>query len=638
IYQVRVINNEKIRLRAPVNLQQVLSTELGFRFSNDLTLGTSDVQLMGMSGRNVKILLDGVPMVDRSDTRESLNQIDVNSVDRIEIVEGPMSVMYGTDALAGVINIITKKNGEGAVNVTARLQEETVGSEYTALDGKGSHNQYAGISWQSKQFNALAGITKQGFGGWKIGAPTSTVLSPDQWLPKEQLLVNAKLGYKGRSLSLWYRIDGVGEKLSSRSAMNENNYKGKLAEYITKRYTNQLQGEWLINDKLTANGVVAYSDLNRRTRTTIHDFTTNNDELTTAPGEQDIAKFNSTLFRGIVNYRLTKKLSFQPGFEINLDGASGARINGSPSITDVGVFISAEWRAFNGVSFKPGIRVIENSVYNAPPVIPSLNASFSLNNDLDLRLGYANGFRAPALRELFYDFFDASHSIMGNPDLKAERSNSFTGSLVWSNNGDALKVRTTASGFYNRFFNRIDYGQSATDASVTTLINVGLFKTTGGSIENTIIWGNFNVNAGLSYIGRYNRYVENEIQLGKLPEFVWSPEISANILYHIPKVGADLSIAYKFTGSRPSYELYTMNGANEARLVKTGSFSLADLMINKKLLRFLTVNGGIKNIFDITQLNNTATSSAGAHSSGGSIPLSYGRSYVLGLSFSWTKI
>jgi outer membrane receptor for ferrienterochelin and colicins len=110
VYQVRVINSERIRQSGATEIKQVLANQLGFRFSNDNTIGTTDVQLMGMSGRNVKILLDGVPMVDRGDTRESLNQVDVNTIERIEIVEGPMSVSYGSDALAGVINIITKKN------------------------------------------------------------------------------------------------------------------------------------------------------------------------------------------------------------------------------------------------------------------------------------------------------------------------------------------------------------------------------------------------------------------------------------------------------------------------------------------------------------------------------------------------
>ena len=109
VYQVRVIDRLRIEQRAATSVLSVLTTELGVRWAQDNATGTADIQLMGMSGRNVKILLDGVPLPDRGDTRESLLQIDPNQLERIEIVEGPLSVMYGTDALAGVINLITKK-------------------------------------------------------------------------------------------------------------------------------------------------------------------------------------------------------------------------------------------------------------------------------------------------------------------------------------------------------------------------------------------------------------------------------------------------------------------------------------------------------------------------------------------------
>ena len=133
VYQVRVINNERIIQSGASNVQQVLNTQVGFRFAADNTLGTTDVQLMGMSGRNVKVLLDGVPMIDRGDTRESLNQIDVNSIERIEIVEGPMSVSYGSDALAGVINIITKKNKNNGLSLTANYRKKLPVKNITLL-------------------------------------------------------------------------------------------------------------------------------------------------------------------------------------------------------------------------------------------------------------------------------------------------------------------------------------------------------------------------------------------------------------------------------------------------------------------------------------------------------------------------
>lgn len=63
------------------------------------------------------------------------------------------------------------------------------------------------------------------------------------------------------------------------------------------------------------------------------------------------------------------------------------------------------------------------------PFIPSINAKLALTSDIDFRLSYARGFRSPSLRELYFSFFDANHQVVGNPDLKAETSHSFTGSV-----------------------------------------------------------------------------------------------------------------------------------------------------------------------------------------------------------------
>ena len=100
VYQVRIISKERIQKQAATKLQDVLNTELNIRFNQDLATGGSNMSMMGLSGQNVKILLDGVPMVGRQGTSNEINvnQIDVNSIERIEIIEGPMSVVYGADA------------------------------------------------------------------------------------------------------------------------------------------------------------------------------------------------------------------------------------------------------------------------------------------------------------------------------------------------------------------------------------------------------------------------------------------------------------------------------------------------------------------------------------------------------------
>ena len=109
IYKVQVINSEEIALKGAANLQQLLAAELNIQISQDNVLGSS-LNLQGVSGENVKILIDGIPVIGRMNGSIDLSQINLNNVERIEVVEGPMSVSYGTNALGGVINIITKDN------------------------------------------------------------------------------------------------------------------------------------------------------------------------------------------------------------------------------------------------------------------------------------------------------------------------------------------------------------------------------------------------------------------------------------------------------------------------------------------------------------------------------------------------
>lgn len=264
VYQVRTINSKTIQSRAATSIQQVLNTELGIRFSNDMTLGTSDIQLMGMSGRNVKILLDGVPMVDRGETRESLNQIDVNTIDRIEIIEGPMSVSYGTDALAGVINIITKKPGAEKLLITAKIQEESAGNEYKTLSNEGIHNQNINLSWQKSEWNASAGFTHNNFEGWQ-GDTSDRV---KQWHPKNQLLGNAKVGYTIGNFNIYYRIDVLNEDiLANGGQLISPLYDNPIArdkKYTTDRFTNQLQSNWMVTNKLNLSFLASFTNYKRK--------------------------------------------------------------------------------------------------------------------------------------------------------------------------------------------------------------------------------------------------------------------------------------------------------------------------------------------------------------------------------------
>ncbi|QCR24820.1 TonB-dependent receptor [Pontibacter sp. SGAir0037] len=627
VYQVRTISSERIKARGATDIQGVLNNELGVRFAQDLAMGTSNLSLQGISGQNVKVLLDGAPMIGRQGTSNeiNINQLDVNAIERIEIVEGPMSVVYGADALAGVINIITKKPLSEQLAVSARLHEETIAREY-GLD-RGIHNQHARVNWQHKGWQLAGSIShndSKGLMGEQEGR-----FSQWQWHPKAQWLGDVSASFRNSNVNTWYRLNVLDEEINSLGVFT--NGKASDKNFLTKRFMHQAQAEWQLNPKLTFTGVAAYTDFKRRTQGVEVDEATGRVTLSLAPGAQDLSSFRGTTFRGTAQYKLSPAVSLQPGVDINLESGSGDRIKGQPALNDYALFASAEITPVPALSIRPGLRVVHNSVYDAPPAIPSINTKITLGSHLDLRLAYARGFRAPSLRELYFSFHDASHDIIGNTNLKAELSHSFSGSLAWQvQQTSQVQFATTIGGFYNNLSNQITTGRDEANPTYYTYINVDKYKTTGGTWSNTFRTQALEATAGVAYIGRYNMYYE--AQEG-LDYFTWSPEANLNLTYRLQQWGASLGLFYKYTGKLPAYVL----GPEQVYLASTDAYHWADITATKTLTKFLALNAGIKNLLDVTRIASTQLDSGGAHSTGGDRPIGYGRSYFFGLNFQWSK-
>lgn len=632
VYKVRVIDQQRIQLRGATDVAGVLNNELGVRFSTDYTLGETDITLMGLGGQRVKILLDGIPLVDRGATRQSLSQIDINSVERVEIVEGPMSVVYGTDAMAGVINIITRKNKsqQSRLAINARMQEETMGNTYSPFSDKGIHNENISVNWQKNNWNASGYVTRNDVGGWN-----DTIAYPAKASkPKKQWLGGGTLGFHRNNFSAWYRLDYLHEELFSAGIMSESSYIGLDQYYITNRYTHQLQTEWQLNKKWKLNSALSYQNYKRNTESYQIDYRAQSKTAIQGDGYWDISGFKTWFFRSTAQWILSPRVSIQPGVEVKSDKGSGDRISGTPDITDYSVFASAELKPTEAITIRPGVRVSKNSVYDAPPAIPSLNTRIALSESVDARLSYARGFRAPALRELYFLFKDASHDIIGNPDLKAEYSNSYMASFSWHNAPVAnAQLTSTASLFYNDYSNFIDYAYNyATTPVSTTYINIAKYKTTGITIDNILNWKSLTATAGFSYIGRYNDYREDD---ATLPQFTWSPEVNSNISYAFSKLKGSLGLFYKFTGALPTYTLNT--NTNTIYLSKIASYHWADFTASKQLFHYFTLQAGIKNLFNVKRIGNTSQDVGGAHSTGGPVLTGFGRSYFAGIQFRFSK-
>ncbi|MES2776385.1 MAG: TonB-dependent receptor [Bacteroidota bacterium] len=633
VYQVRTISKERIQKQGAAKLQDVLNNELNIRFNQDVATGGSDITMMGLKGQNVKILLDGVPMVGRQGTSNeiNINQVDINTIERIEIVEGPMSVVYGADALAGVINIITKKAGASQFSVSARLHEETIGKEYGFQQG--IHNQYVGASFRHKKWDIGGGFGHNYFGGWKDTATGRELV----WHNKDQITGNGFIGYNNGKLNLRYRFDGLDEII-----YNPGNFVNEYAaaadtlafdqEYLSRRLMQQLQGSYQVNSRLSFQTQAAYTDYSRQVYSTDISMHTGKETVNLAAGSQTTDEFKGFTFRGTAYYKISSVFGLQPGVDINLESGTGQRLKtGSNEVNDYAFFLTSEITPSSKISIRPGLRFISNSVYNAPPVVPSINTKIVLANNLDLRLSYARGFRSPSLRELYFNFFDANHQIIGNPDLKAETSHSFNGSLTWKKLSTSEVVYSTIlGGFYNDVKNLIDYAVDASNPAIFILTNVSNSRTAGATLSTNIKHKNWNISVGGAYTGFYNDYSQTD---DALPQLQWSPEANATISYAFSKIGLDANLFYKFTGKRP---FYSVNSNQALELTKQGSYHMADVTINKKLFKYIALNAGVRNLFDVDRVSSTVAS-GGIHTASGVRNIANGRSFFAGLAFNWEK-
>ena len=642
VYKVRIIDQKKIEEKGATSIENVLNTEVGIRISNDLALGETQFEVMGMSGSNVKVLIDGIPIVERSSNQQILSQIDISTVEKIEIIEGPMSVIYGSDALAGVINIITK-SGKAKLGrnlyVTGHLQEESVGKEYQFGSGKGNHVQGASAGYTFNNGMYVGGnFSHNEFGGWQGNYPQRA----KEWPSKKQYLAGGQIGIKKENYSAQYKFDYLDEDILKRGNISVIN-KAVDQKFLAKRYTHQLHGSWdaLDNLKLTLTG--SYQKYNRDKRSTNRNFMTGEKEPSTTEDANDDTEYTLWFTRATALWKTNQNLSFLAGIEYQNDNGKGDKMSSDASaINNLAFFLSAEYNPLKWLNIRPGVRSTYNSEYSAPWAIPSLNLKLNLTPSMDLRLSYAKGFRAPRIQELYYEMYHTNGGgfwIKGNKDLKAEKSDSYMASYVWRTLDDEkAKLSFTLSGFYNKYKNQIRLVTSAEVSNDQKYENIDHYRTQGLTFESNFTLDRFNAQAAFSYIGRYNRLVKDETYASENQDKIkYSPEVSASISYDWKNI-ATFNLFYKYTGARKEYKEYTGKSSETyLGLGKQQGYHWADFTVSKPIYKMFNLSVGVRNIFNVKRLDNTIESSSYGTLSTDQTLLSSGRSCFASLTFNFNK-
>ncbi len=630
IYKVSVINAKEIDQRAAVNIRDVLSTELNIRTSYDGALGSS-MTMRGLGGEHIKLLIDGVPVIGRENGNIDLDQINLQNIDHIEGVNGPMSVVYGSNALAGVINIITKSPDRLPFSASLETYYESIGIYNVNTTASAVHKRNSLSITGGRNF--FDGYLPPGYSIYLIDDVGNVETT---WKPKEQWNFSADYKYTWNKAFLKFGASWFSQELRDIGKLLPIWYESRVDKYFfTKRLVLRSDFKYDFSKKSRLQAVASYSKYNKVKNTYLNDLTTLTKYPT--PGMQDTSTFSSIMFRTDYSYGNENSiLKYQFGIDINNETGVGKRIKDKEQeIGDYAFFMSTNYTPIPVLNIQPGLRFIYNTKFNAP-IIYSLNAKYDVTERFLIRASVASGFRAPSLKELYLNFVDVNHDIHGNENLKAETSVSTNVMFQYY----STPVRDYVWGielnlFNNNIKDNIQLLPLLNESTLYSYINVNRFLTRGVELNfNNNIYPRLTLKFGFTFTGQ-----KIDMSGANNLDFEYYTDYNASFNYWLKKLDLTFSVYFKHNGESP--RLYLPEVGEDPILRKMDSYQTLDINMSKWFWKKrINLQVGGKNLFNNTDISISGSPSGGGggHTSGGSsLPVNWGRTFFVKLQFRYSR-
>lgn len=659
LFAVGVIDQKDIAKVAGNNLADILNYNLNITVTPDPSTGRSTISMFGLDGQYVKVLIDGIPMASDNGMGNNIDitQINLEDVERIEIVEGSMGVLYGDNAVAGVINIVTKRGPDGVHKWQIQLsaQEESVGSEYALFD-KGRHIQNAKVSYQiSDRTSVSIGGSRNDYAGFfndfqgqnyvniQDNAVVNDSLRGMEWNPKEQLTAYGNFNTRIGKHNLFYKIQYYDESVPvynsfvngrvdsntgmvNPTALDENFDTQRTINNLN--LTGPLKGPTIYNLSLSHQKQkryykqFVYNILQQGIESIIADDLSQSSEIWYSKGFVSNLVPKSSFF----NLQLGYEFNHQTGFDAIATGEYSSDVVEN-TLENYDFFGVADFNLTDKFSLFPGARFTNNSQFGNK-LIWSLSSTYDISNTFKIKAVFGSAFRAPNFEELFFYFVDSNHNVQGNPDLDPE-----DGISLFLNIEEKFRLsetgmlKTALKSYYfdidGKIASVIDVDEQ--DRNLFTFDNVDRSRILGFSLENSLIMNRWQASLGMTYMGESTQIDASEDNNN---DYLWSFNLQSSLGYTIPSINTTLSAQLKYTGRTQIVQSST----NGNVVGQTDDFTWMDASARTNITKNLSLTLGARNLFDIVRVNAT-DSPSGTHGSGGTPSRLFGngRSYYLKL-------
>lgn len=362
---VTLISKDQIKKSGSVRLKDILLEQTGITTVKDV--GNSEgVQLQGVAADYTLIMIDGVPIVGRVAGNIDLNRITVQNIKQIEIVKGPSSALYGSEAMGGVINIITEKpkveKTEGAFQMLTR------GGSKNELDINGNFTHKKG------RFGWIGAVNLNSSGGYDLTPESSakTAYPHQNYTLNSQFLYEISKKIKWNTSARYYRQEQyVNETTNLQTDWN-----------VFTELTHKLSDKWNVNYTLYGTQFSARSILNN-----------------------ELSVFERSLVRPEIQskYVYGTKGTLIGGIGGNLDKLNRTSINGAQQFKSWYAYGQYDSNLLPKLNVVVGARYEGSSSYRAA-FSPKISASYRASQKITVKGSVGYGFKIPDFRQLFFDF------------------------------------------------------------------------------------------------------------------------------------------------------------------------------------------------------------------------------------------